>query len=49
MFSYPIRSNGKTWEIVQGLPVNEFSRSKITATENELKEEKSLVSELLPK
>jgi hypothetical protein len=29
--------------------VNEFSRSKITATENELKEEKSLVSELLPK
>jgi malate dehydrogenase len=49
MFSYPIRSNGKTWEIVQGLPINEFSRSKITATENELKEEKSLVSELLPK
>ena len=49
IFSYPIRSDGKGWEIVQGVPVNEFSRSKITATENELKEEKSLVSELLPK
>ncbi len=49
MFSYPIRTDGKKWEIVQGVPLNEFSRAKITATENELKEEKSLVSELLPK
>jgi malate dehydrogenase len=36
-------------EIVQGLPVNEFSRARITATMNELKEERALVSELLPK
>jgi malate dehydrogenase len=49
IFSYPMRSDGKSWQIVQGVPVNEFSRAKITATENELKEEKSLVSELLPK
>jgi len=42
LFSYPIRTDGKKWE-------NEFSRARITATENELKEEKSLVSELLPK
>ena len=48
IYSYPIRSCGSEWEIVQGVPVNEFSQSKITATENELKEEKSLVSELLP-
>ena len=41
-------SDGSRWEIIQGVPVNEFSRSKMTATENELKEEKSLVSELLP-
>ena len=33
---------------MQGLPLNEFSRAKIEATVNELKEEKSLVSELLP-
>ena len=49
MFSYPIRTDGKKWEIVQGLPVGEFSRAKITATENELKEEKALVADLLPK
>ena len=49
LFSYPIQSEGKSWKIVQGVPVNEFSRAKITATENELKEEKSMVSGLLPK
>jgi malate dehydrogenase len=47
--SFPIRSNGGKLEIVQGLPVNEFSRAKIDATVGELKEEKSMVSELLPK
>jgi malate dehydrogenase len=47
--SYPIRSNGKTWEVVQGLPINEFSKAKIDATINELKEERSMVSEHLPK
>jgi malate dehydrogenase len=48
MFSYPIRSTASGWEIIQGLPVNDFSRSRITTTENELKEEKSLVADLLP-
>jgi malate dehydrogenase len=47
--SFPIRSDGKKLEIVQGLTINDFSRSKIDATVNELKEERSLVSELLPK
>jgi len=45
--SFPIRTDGKNWEIVQDLPLNEFSREKIDATVNELKEEKSLVSDLL--
>ena len=49
IFSYPIRSNGKDFEIVQGVPLNDFSKAKIAATENELKEEKSLVADLLPK
>jgi malate dehydrogenase len=48
MFSYPLRTDGAKWQIVPGVPVNEYSRSKITATENELKEEKSLVAELIP-
>jgi malate dehydrogenase len=46
--SFPLRSNGQRLEIVQGLPINDFSRAKIDATVNELKEEKSMVSELLP-
>ena len=49
MFSYPIRTTAKGWEIVKDVPLNEFSRGKIALTENELKEEKSLVAELLPK
>ena len=49
IFSYPIRSNGSKWEIVQNVPLNEFSKSKIAATENELKEERALVADLLPK
>jgi malate dehydrogenase len=47
--SFPIRSDRKKLEIVQGLQINDFSRGKIDATINELKEERSLVSELLPK
>jgi hypothetical protein len=30
------------------VPVNDFSRAKIDATVNELKEERSMVGELLP-
>ena len=47
--SFPIRADHDGWSVVQGLPVNEFSRTRIDATVNELKEERSLVSELLPK
>ncbi|HKB90089.1 MAG TPA: malate dehydrogenase [Opitutaceae bacterium] len=49
IYSYPIVNDGKNWSIVQDVSLTEFSKSKIVATENELKEEKSLVSELLPK
>ncbi len=47
--SFPVRSDGKKIEIVQNVPVNDFSRSKIDATVNELIEEQTMVSELLPK
>lgn len=46
MTSFPIRSNGSQWEIVQGVPVNEFSQGRINATVNELKEERDAVREL---
>jgi malate dehydrogenase len=49
VYSYPIRTDGSKWEVVQGLHLTDFSKAKIMATENELKEERALVSELLPK
>jgi malate dehydrogenase len=45
--SFPVRVSGGKWEIVQKLPLNDFSRDKIDKSVEELKEEKSLVSELL--
>jgi malate dehydrogenase len=45
--SFPIRSSGGHWEIVQDLPINDFSRSRIDASIAELKEEKALVKELI--
>jgi malate dehydrogenase len=45
--SFPVRVRGGKWEIVQGLPINDFSRAKIDASVAELKEERSLVAELL--
>ena len=47
--SFPMRNVAQQLQVVQGLPINEFSRGKIDATVNELKEERSMVSELLPK
>lgn len=47
MFSYPIRSDGENWSIVQGLEINEFSQEKINATKQELLEEREAVQELL--
>jgi malate dehydrogenase len=49
IFSFPVRSDGSRWQIVQGLKLTDFSKARIAATENELKEEKALVSDLLPK
>jgi len=36
--SFPVRVRGGKWEIVQGLPINDFSRAKIDASVAELKE-----------
>tara|TARA_R110002096_G_scaffold151926_5_gene314739 strand:- start:4219 stop:5205 length:987 start_codon:yes stop_codon:yes gene_type:complete len=47
--SFPIRtSDGESWEIVQDVPVDAFSREKIDASVNELREEREAVSNLLP-
>ena len=46
--SFPVstKTDG-SWEVVGGLPINNFGRAKIDATVAELKEEKALVAELL--
>jgi len=45
--SFPVHVRDGKWEIVQGLPIDDFSRSKIDASAAELKEEKSLVADLI--
>jgi len=45
--SFPVRVRSGKWEVVQELPINDFSRAKIDASVAELKEEKSLVSDLI--
>ncbi len=49
MTSLPVRSNGKDWEIVQGLEINEFSAQKIKETNDELLEEQKAVKEIFSK
>jgi malate dehydrogenase len=46
--SFPIRTDGERWEIVQDVPVSDFSRGKIEASVQELREERDAVSDLLP-
>jgi malate dehydrogenase len=47
--SFPVRTTGSSCDIVQGLPINDFSRAKIDASVTELKDERAMVAELLPK
>ncbi|WP_250447323.1 malate dehydrogenase [Actinotalea sp. C106] len=44
--SFPVTSTGGRWEIVQGLEVNDFSRSRIDASVAELVEERDAVQGL---
>jgi malate dehydrogenase len=47
MYSFPVRCKGGDYEIVQGLPIDDFSRARMTATENELKEERDAIRSLV--
>jgi malate dehydrogenase len=44
--SFPVCSNGQELQIVQGLGVNEFAKSKIMASVTELQGEKAIATEL---
>ncbi len=47
VFSYPVRCRQGTYEIVQGLELDDFARQKIAVTEQELREERDGVADLL--
>ncbi|MDY6943307.1 MAG: malate dehydrogenase [Pseudomonadota bacterium] len=47
IYSYPVTCAKGTYEIVQGLDINDFSRSRMDATYQELLEERAGVAELL--
>lgn len=48
IYSYPCTCANGDWKIVQDLPVDSFSRDRMTATETELREERDAVNHLLP-
>ena len=47
IYSFPCRCTDGEWRIVQGVEVGEFSRAKMSATEQELTEERDAVQHLL--
>lgn len=47
IYSYPVTCRDGQYQIVQGLSIDEFSRTKMQATETELREERDGVKELL--
>jgi malate dehydrogenase len=47
IYSYPVTCKNGEYQIVQGLAIDEASRKRMTLTENELKEEREGVKDLL--
>ena len=48
IYSFPCVCKDGDWQIVQGAEINDFSRAKMAATEQELTEERDAVAHLLP-
>lgn len=48
IYSFPCVCKNGDWEIVQGLPIDDFSKEKMLATQQELIEERDAVKSLLP-
>ncbi len=46
VYSYPVTTSGGSWEIVQGLEIDDFSRGRIDASTAELADERDAVTEL---
>lgn len=48
VFSYPVTCKNGEYEIVQGLELDELSRTRLNASEKELREERAMIEDLLP-
>ncbi len=49
IYSFPCRCSKGKYEIVQGLPISDFSRARMDATDKELREERAAIADLLPR
>lgn len=49
IYSFPCHCAKGRYEIVQGLPISDFSRARMTATDRELREEREAIAALLPR
>jgi malate dehydrogenase len=47
IYSYPVTTAGGKYQIVQGLEISEFSRSRMDVTEDELRKERAAIEHLL--
>jgi malate dehydrogenase len=47
IYSFPCVCQGGNYEIVQGIEIDDFSRERMQATEQELREERANVEDLL--
>jgi malate dehydrogenase len=47
IYSYPVTCRNGSYEIVQGLSIDAFSRARMEATEKELREERAGVQDLI--
>jgi malate dehydrogenase len=47
-FGFPVISDGRNWNIVEGLDHDDFAKEKIRITTEELLQERDLVTDLLP-
>ena len=47
VYSFPVTTAAGSYSIVQGLPVNDFGRARLAATDKELREERDGVKELI--
>ncbi len=49
VFSYPVTCKDGQYEIVQGLELDALSKARLSASEKELRDERAIIQELLPK